>query len=44
MGFVAESSLRWKSIMEDETAKQDFINTYRKGVAGLIQREWFGKK
>ena len=44
MGFVAESSLRWKSIMEDEIAKQDFINTYRKGVAGLIQREWFGKK
>ena len=44
MGFVAEYSSRWKSIMEDETAKQDFIKTYRKGVVGLIQREWFGKK
>ena len=44
MGFVAEHSARWKSIMEDETAKADFLNVYAKGVAGLIQREWFNKK
>ncbi|ELS6025027.1 hypothetical protein R5Q34_004570 [Salmonella enterica] len=43
MGFVAEHSARWKSIMEDETAKADFLKVYAKGVAGLIQREWFGK-
>lgn len=44
MGFVAEHSARWKSIMEDETAKADFLKVYAKGVAGLIQREWFGKE
>ncbi|HGP2725767.1 TPA: hypothetical protein ACLGO4_004581 [Salmonella enterica] len=44
MGFVAEYSAKWKSIMEDENAKVDFIRVYAKGMAGLIQREWFPKK
>jgi len=42
MGFVAEHSVKWKSIMEDESAKNEFLKVYAKGVAGLVQREWFG--
>ena len=39
MGFAAESSARWRSIMEDETARLEFVKTYRKGSAGLVQRQ-----
>jgi len=44
MGFVAEHSVKWKGIMEDENAKIEFIKVYAKGVAGLVQRDWFGKE
>lgn len=43
MGFVAEHSAKWKTIMEDESAKSEFLKVYAKGVAGLVQRDWFGK-
>lgn len=44
MGFAAETSIRWKSILEDDEARNDFIITYRKGAAGLYQRKFLGKK
>lgn len=43
MAFAAESSDKWRQINTDEAARNEFIKNYRKGVAGITQRELCGK-